>query len=63
MRKGIFKWAVLILLFSLIMGGRPWPFPDGGRLWLKALRSNSNHVPQQSQSDHHFHSSTQTINK
>ncbi len=63
MRKEIFMWAVLSLAFSLIMGGRPWPFPKSGRFWLRGLRTHPNHIPKKDHSDQDFHPGAQTVNE
>lgn len=41
MKKLIFLWAAFTLVFSLLIGGAPWEFPQKGRLWIDAFLANS----------------------
>ena len=34
---GLIRWAILVVCFSLIIGGKPWRFPDGGRPLLRSI--------------------------
>jgi hypothetical protein len=33
----LLRWAFWTLFFSIALGGKPWIFPQGGRLWLDSI--------------------------
>lgn len=39
----LLKWVILSLLIALILGGRPWKFPAGGKFWINSVKSTMEH--------------------
>jgi hypothetical protein len=33
----LFRWVVWTLLIALLLGGKPWEFPENGKFWLEGV--------------------------
>jgi hypothetical protein len=36
----VLRWILWALFFAILLGGRPWIFPENGKLWIESLPLN-----------------------